>query len=646
MHSLATITALLRGGHLAAMLSLLGTAGVTAWMLPAAAPASLHRSLARLWWSSWLLAVLTGVAWLALQAAAIADAATLSELLDALPPVAMQTRYGNVVLIRLGLLLAAALPRCFPIGRGARPVGAHLVLALTAAALGLQGFIGHVGAADGATGDSLVLSEALHLVAAGLWLGALIPLWLSLKALSSEQAALVCERFSPIGLGCVLVLAGSGLIQAVQLVGSLPALVGTAYGQIALLKIALFLAALALAAVNRLWLTDRLASHATAARRTLLTSVGIETLFGLAIVTAAGFLASTMPAVHSTVVWPFSWQFSLAAVTEDADLRREVVVSVSLIAGGVLLVAAATLWRRYRLPAVAILAAIVLQRAPSFALLTADAYPTSFQTSPTGFTAQSIARGQTLFVQNCVVCHGPQADGNGAAAAGLPIKPADLTMRHIMAHTDGEMFWWLTHGIDAPEGGSAMPGLAMPGLAMPGFGAAMSDDDRWALIDYIRAHYAGAAMQRDSAFYQPVAVPGFPVVCNGVAASTTTDLLGHALLVVIGEAARAVSSVALPPGAITLVVPSGEAGAATPPPGDCAATDPAAWTAFAVLANLAPDKVAGAEFLVDPGGWLRAVRPPGKTREWQSADNLLTAIHEICIHPIEQSAGGQHGHHH
>ncbi len=75
--------------------------------------------------------------------------------------------------------------------------------------------------------------------------------------------------------------------------------------------------------------------------------------------------------------------------------------------------------------------AIIAWRGPSLSLLTVEAYPTSFQTSPTGFSAASIALGQALFMQNCVSCHGPEGEGNGPAAAGLRIKPADLTQPHV-----------------------------------------------------------------------------------------------------------------------------------------------------------------------------------------------------------------------
>jgi putative copper export protein len=139
-----------------------------------------------------------------------------------------------------------------------RLAGRYLTLVLVVIALALQCMIGHAGATAGAIGDGLVLSESLHLLAAGIWLGALLPLWLSLRALAPAQAVLVCERFTPIGLACVLVLAGTGFAQGLALISSLTALFGSQYGHFAVLEITLFAVALALAALNRLWLTDRL----------------------------------------------------------------------------------------------------------------------------------------------------------------------------------------------------------------------------------------------------------------------------------------------------------------------------------------------------------------------------------------------------
>lgn len=626
--SLAAIMPLVRGLHLAATLSLLGTVSFIAWMLPAApaVPDGLRRRLARLWWISGSVALLAGAVWFVLQAGAIAGADTLSDLLDALPVVAAHTRYGNVLMARLALLVVA-----IPLAAANRRVPLYLTLGLVAIALGLQGPIGHAGATAGAPGNELVLSECLHLLAAGIWLGALLPLWLSLRALAPEQAASVCERFSPIGLGCVLVIAGTAFAQGLELIGSVPALLGTTYGHIALLKIALFLIALVLAALNRLRLTDRLAAGAAHARRPLLASVCVETSVGLAIVIAAAFMASSVPAAHATPVWPFSRRFSLTAVNEDPELRREVVISLVAIGAAVALMVAAILWRRLRLVALAVLVLAIVLRGPSLSLLTVAAYPTSFQTSPTNFSAISIVRGRTVFARNCVVCHGAEAKGNGPAAAALHIKPADLTMPHIWQHSDGEMFWWLTHGIDDPQGG----------MAMPGFGSVLSANDRWALIDYIRAHNAGLTMQQDAAFV-PVRAPAFPVTCSGVAASTMADLRGHAVDVVAGDAAKYEISPQAGISTINLALRD----VASPAPGSCAAATPAAWAAYAILADLPPYKLAGAEFLVDSNGWLRAVHRPGAAGGWPTKDDLIAAIRGIRSNPIHQPAGGPHEHHH
>lgn len=633
MISFATIMAITRALHLAASLSLLGTVGFIAWILPAVpvVPDALRRRLTRLWWMSGLLALLAGVVWFNLQAAAIAGADTFADLRDALPVVAEHTRYGNVLMTRLGLLTVATL---LPLLMGpSRWTALYPTLILSAVALSLEGLIGHAGATAGAIGDGLVLSESLHLLAAGIWLGALLPLLISLRDLTPAQAAAVCERFSPIGLACVLVLAGTGFVQGLELIGSLPALFGTTYGQIAVLKITLFLLALALAAYNRLWLTDRLTAGIGGARQRLQASVFVETCFGLAIVTAAAFMASSPPAAHTTPVWPFPWQFSLVTVNEDPEFRSEVIISLVSIGVAVALLAGALAWRRFRLPALALLAAVVAWRGPSFSLLTVEAYPTSFQTSPTGFSAASIVRGQTLFAHNCVSCHGSSGAGNGPAAAGMRIKPADLTMPHLWEHTDGEMFWWLTHGIDDPEG---------HGLVMPGFGGTLSADDRWALIDYVRAHNAGVALQQDNELEIPVHAPAFAVTCAGVAASTTADLRGRAVHVVTAAAA----DTPVPPQAgistINLVIKDG----VPPAPGACAAADPTAWGAYAVLADLPPDDLSGTEFLVDPNGWLRAVHHPGTESGWPKGNDLVAAIQSICTNPIKASSGDLHGHHH
>jgi hypothetical protein len=72
------------------------------------------------------------------------------------------------------------------------------------------------------------------------------------------SSATVTMRFSLLGLISAIALFATGLLNTWFLVGTLPGLVGTTYGELLLLKISLFVAMLALAAFNRLRLLPRI----------------------------------------------------------------------------------------------------------------------------------------------------------------------------------------------------------------------------------------------------------------------------------------------------------------------------------------------------------------------------------------------------
>jgi putative copper resistance protein D len=299
MDTQTTILALLRGFHLAALASLFGTLVSLVLVLPGelreagAATVQPRRRLVGLarWFGG--AALLIGVCWAVLQAAAIAGATTLGETLHALVLVARDTQFGHLVLIRFAILLVAV-----PLldGRGWRLVAALL---LAGAALAMQGGISHAGAAGGATEAALLTTEALHVLAAGAWLGGLLPLFVLIEALPPPAAAAVCERFTPVGLSAVLVIACTAFVQAWQWIGSLARLFGTEYGRIALVKLGLFLLLLVLACLNRFVLTERLRDPAQPlARRWLRMSVAAEVTLGMLVIMAAAFLASAAPAMH------------------------------------------------------------------------------------------------------------------------------------------------------------------------------------------------------------------------------------------------------------------------------------------------------------------------------------------------------------
>jgi putative copper resistance protein D len=83
----------------------------------------------------------------------------------------------------------------------------------------------------------------------------------------------------------------------------------------------------------------------------------------------------------------------------------------------------------------------------------------------------------TSYGTRCATCHGVGGKGDGPGGAGLPKPPADLTAPHTGQHTAGDLFWWITHGIRA--GG------------MPPFGETLPEEERWDVINFLRALAAG-----------------------------------------------------------------------------------------------------------------------------------------------------------
>jgi copper transport protein len=95
------------------------------------------------------------------------------------------------------------------------------------------------------------------------------------------------------------------------------------------------------------------------------------------------------------------------------------------------------------------------------------------QINPVPPSAESIQRGQALFSTNCALCHGQTGKGDGPVGLTLNPRPADLTQHAIAGiHTDAQLFEWITNGF--------------PGSRMPTFKSALSDTDRWHLVNFIR----------------------------------------------------------------------------------------------------------------------------------------------------------------
>ena len=620
-----SVLPLLRGLHLLCLVSLLGT--LTARLVVAPGFAASRVELDRLARASLLLAVLTLLPWLLLQAAAFAEATGFGGAVATLPVVLWHTRFGHILALRL-ILLAATWPL---IGRGRTACVA--ASALAAVALMLQADLGHAGAAAGREGAALLASESLHLIAAGAWLGGLLPLLIMTLRLPNPLAAVAARRFTAVGLPAVLILMATALVQGDALVGGLPGLFGTDYGHVALVKLALFIGLLALALLNRFVLTARF-EQSRVGRASLVAAISIEAVAGVAVVMAASVLASLEPGLHAEPVWLFPLRPSTVAL-EDPDLRWEVMIALAGAAAGALLTVVGLTRRRRRLPLLAIGLVAFAAAMPHLRPLLVEAFPTSYVHSPTGFSAASIMRGAAVFAANCTACHGSEGRGDGPLAKSLVVPPADLTQPHLWEHSDGELFWWLTHGIDNPEGG----------LSMTGFAAALSEDDRWAAIDFIRANNAGIAVHRNGSWPQPVLAPEVPLICADADQTDMRDLRGRLVQVLAAVAPFPAASQPIEQKlgfalATVQLSPPFDAGKIR---GDCLAATPDAWPAFAIVTGVASSSLAGSVIVIDPSGWLRAViHTDGQT---DPASLVLPMLTETARHPIINPPGEAHAHH-
>ena len=599
-----------RSLSVAALLSAFGALLFRAVVLPKlaarVAPEIADRRIVGLATTSLVAAIPLLLAWAVLQSADLAQTGRdLRALAASVPNVLGATAFGHVWLAQTAaVIVSLVILRLAP---------DWALLPCTAAVIAQAG---HSHALSMYGGPSVLLvSDVVHLLAAGAWLGGLWPLLLTVRTLPPLGGALACRWFSPLGKACIIATTITAAYQGWQLVGSVPGLVGTAYGEMALAKLALFGVLFAFAVVNRYRFAPALRDVApAAARRTLIRSISVQTGFGLAIVMAASMLSSLSPALHEEPIWPFAHQPSLITVNEDPEFQHMVVVALLELGAATILLILAVALRRVRLLAVGFAGAMAWIAVPNLRLLFVPAYPTSFYRSPTDFAATSIVHGATLFARNCAVCHGPGGRGDGPAAASLAIPPADLTQAHLWAHSDGEMFWWLTHGIEAPEGG----------MAMPGFAAKLTADDRWTLIDFVRANNAGAAKQDTGSWPVPIVAPELVANCPGDRTLVLTRLRGQAIRLVFPGGDLPATPLD-DPNLVTITVGRTASG--------CAAPDPAVPRAYATVLGITPAALAGSEVLIDPNGWLRSQQPDDA-----APAVLADLVRDIYAHPLAKAA--------
>jgi putative copper export protein/mono/diheme cytochrome c family protein len=482
-------------------------------------------------------ALASGLVVLGVQTALFEGRAAAALDVGAIARVLLETQTGHVWLVRFGLLglLAAFLLLRLSIDRRVdwRAARGEAVL-LGAAALVPVAAAGHAAAVEPGTARAIAL-DGLHLIVAGVWVGGLLPLALLLRDAATSAGAdarpyavLAARRFSRLALGAVLTLAVTGALLATLHVGSVAGLVGTSYGRLLLAKLSLLGLVLLLAAVNRSVLLARLAGDGPTvgrpAMQRLAAFVTVEAGLALAILGIVAALGLTPPARHEAPTWPFWIRLSFAALEgAPAEATRALIGSQIAVLGLVGLIAGVVL-RSLRLPLSAV-GLVALGAGAGLALppLAIDAYPTTYLRPSVAYHAASIASGAALYREHCAACHGASGAGDGPAGLTLPRPPADLRAHHTAQHTAGDLFWWLTNGI--------------PAAGMPGFGSRFTEEQRWDLINFLRALSAAYAARAMGSTVEPerswLVAPDFSFAVGPTPPRTLKDYRGKVVLLVL-----------------------------------------------------------------------------------------------------------------
>jgi putative copper resistance protein D len=185
-----------------------------------------------------------------------------------------------------------------------RPVKQVMLLVIGGLIAAGFAWSGHGAATEGPWGLLHLGSDVLHLLAAAIWIGALVVLSCVIARASAPEAAALARddltSFSNLGTAAVLVIIVTGLINSAVLVGldGISEMAIHPYGQILLAKVALFAAMLGLAAANRFLLVPRLerqAAEPTRALSGLKVSVGVETGLGFLVLLAVSVMGRIAP---------------------------------------------------------------------------------------------------------------------------------------------------------------------------------------------------------------------------------------------------------------------------------------------------------------------------------------------------------------
>ncbi|WP_140918101.1 copper homeostasis membrane protein CopD [Limnobaculum xujianqingii] len=161
------------------------------------------------------------------------------------------------------------------------------------------GFVGHTTLHSGAIGWLHRANHALHLISAGYWLGALIPLLVCLRYLSVEHyrsdAISTLIRFSQVGHLAVILVIFTGIINSVLILQRWPVNWSSAYLQLLGIKVFLVMMMVMIALYNRYRLVPEMNQQGSNAMRYFVLFTVLEILLGILVLSLVSLFATLSP---------------------------------------------------------------------------------------------------------------------------------------------------------------------------------------------------------------------------------------------------------------------------------------------------------------------------------------------------------------
>ncbi|MGB6213669.1 copper homeostasis membrane protein CopD [Pseudomonas mandelii] len=201
------------------------------------------------------LGLLLSIASMVVMASAMSGETDFAELRPHLEMMVLETDMGRAWVVRIVALVVGGLA----VMLNHRAPGVGLLVATTAGGIALASLAwnGHGAMDEGIRRVWHFTTDILHLLAAGVWLGALVALALMAKnVLQTEERirllARAVTRFEVVGALIVVVITVTGVVNYLFIVGlELDDLFLSTYGILLFIKVTLFAGMLVLAALNR-----------------------------------------------------------------------------------------------------------------------------------------------------------------------------------------------------------------------------------------------------------------------------------------------------------------------------------------------------------------------------------------------------------